>query len=158
MSYQNIDATLSAADAQVVKDALATIVTKLPFLVTLTNEERKALFKTGSNRLSLVEDAANTVQNFPDILPASFDKAGFLRDFDLFKALTEIKLQFDSVASQIDDTCLALGSETGQQSLQVYKYGQTAANNTPGIKPVIDKLGTHFARTSKAKPAAKPTT
>ena len=50
MSYQNIDATLSAADSQAVTDAVNVIKQKLSFLVTLSNEERKSLFKTGANR------------------------------------------------------------------------------------------------------------
>ena len=54
MPYQNISATLSAADIQAVKDAISAIEAKPPFRVTLTNDERKSLFKTGSSRLSLV--------------------------------------------------------------------------------------------------------
>jgi len=73
MPYQNIDATLSAADLQAVKDALATIVQKLPFLVTLTNEERKGLFKTGASQVD------STGTDSPDaVAPSLIDlpKAG----------------------------------------------------------------------------------
>jgi len=44
MPYQNINATLSTADLQAIKDAFSTILEKLPFLVNLTAEERKATF------------------------------------------------------------------------------------------------------------------
>ena len=40
MTYQNISAEVTAADLQVIKDALATIRQKLPFLVNLTQAER----------------------------------------------------------------------------------------------------------------------
>lgn len=36
MPYQNINAVVSAADVQAVKDAFVLILSKLPFLVALT--------------------------------------------------------------------------------------------------------------------------
>ena len=47
MPYQNINAAISPADVQAVKDSFATILAKLPFLVNLTPNERKGLLKTG---------------------------------------------------------------------------------------------------------------
>ncbi|WP_373525455.1 hypothetical protein [Nostoc sp.] len=47
MSYQNITASLSPADIQEIKAAFEIIQTKLPFLVTLSVEERRNLFKMG---------------------------------------------------------------------------------------------------------------
>lgn len=154
MSYQNIDATLSAADAQAVTDALNTIKEKLSFRVTLSNEERKSLFKTGASRLSLVVDAAAIVQNFANIFPSTFDTAALLRDVALFQKLNEIKLQIDSLASQVDDTCVALGSEAAQQALQVYDYGKAAQDTVPGLRPLVEQLGQHFERSRK--PASAP--
>ena len=52
MPYQNIEATVPAVDVQAIKDAVATILTKLPFLVNLTTEQRKVIFKTGPDSLS----------------------------------------------------------------------------------------------------------
>lgn len=154
MSYQNIDATISAADVTAVNDAITTIIQKLPFLVSLTNDERKSLFKTGANRLSLVVDAAAIAQGFPNIFPAAFDTAAFLRDMALFQTLNELKLKIDSLASQVDDTCVALGSEAGQQALQVYDYGKAAQDTVPGLRPLVEQLGQHFERSRK--PAAAP--
>lgn len=156
MSYQNIDATISAADVTAVNDAITTIIQKLPFLVSLTNDERRSLFKTGANRLSLVVDAAAIAQGFPNIFPAAFDTAAFLRDMALFQTLNELKLKIDSLASQVDDTCVALGSEAGQQALQVYNYGKAAQDTVPGLKPLVERLGQHFQRSSKATPATPP--
>jgi hypothetical protein len=158
MPYQNISATLSAADIQAVKDAISAIEAKLPFRVTLTNDERKSLFKTGSSRLSLVADAAAIAQNHPNIFPAAFDTAEFLRDFTLFQQLTELKLAVDSLASQVDDTCLALGSEAAKAALQVKDYAEAAEDTVPGLKPLVEKLAQHFERSGKTAPATPPTT
>jgi hypothetical protein len=156
MSYQNIDATLSAANITAIKDAIATITQNLPFLVSLTNDERKSLFKTGASRLSLIVDAAAIVQNFPDIFPAAFDKEAFLRDVVLFQQLSELKLQIDSLASQVDDTCVALGSESAKEALQVKDYGEAAQDRVPGLRPLLEKLGQHFERSRKAPAPPEP--
>ena len=71
MPYQNIDTTLSAADLQAVKDAFATIIEKLPFLINLTVDERKSTFKAGPNSLSFLQNALTSAQNNPNVLPAS---------------------------------------------------------------------------------------
>lgn len=57
MPTQNIDATLAAADMQAVKDAFATVLTKLPFLVNLTGPEIKSIVKIGPDSLSFVQTA-----------------------------------------------------------------------------------------------------
>lgn len=134
MGYQNIDAVISPADLQAVRDAFATILQKLPFLVTLTAEERRRLFKAGPNSLAFVENALTAAKDHPTILPASFDSAGVKKDVELFAVLTELNSLAASVASQIDDTRMAVGSEAIQEGSQVYKYVQAGAKTTPGLK------------------------
>lgn len=151
MAYQNIDASLSVADIQAVKDAFATILTKLPFLVNLTADDRKKVFKTGPDRLSFVKNAVTGAQGNPDIFPASFSVTAFQRDVDLFDVLTELGTMASSVASQIDDTRLAVGGEAMQEATQVYNYVKEAAKTTPGLKPLADQLAEQFQRASKPK-------
>lgn len=157
MPYQNIDASVSAADVKAIKDAFAVVLEKLPFLVTLTAEERKSTFKTGPDRLSFVTTCATAAEANPTIFPASFDTAAFQKDVALFAVLTELGALVDSIASQIDDTRVAVGGEAMQQSSLVYKYVQTAAKTMPGLKPLTEQLGQQFQKAGKAKePPAKP--
>lgn len=156
MPYQNINATLSETDAQAIKDAFATVKQKLPFLVNLTPEERRAIFKTGPDSLSFVQNALSAAQNNPAIFPASFNTADFQKDVDLFAALTELSTMSDGTTSQIDDTRLAVGGEAMQQAIQVYNYVREAAKNTPGLKPIADQLSERFQRAGKPKETPKP--
>ena len=157
MPYQNIDASVSAADLQAVKDAFDTIKQKLPFLVNLTADERQATFKTGPDRVSFVQNSLTAAQGHPEIFPASFSTPGFQKDVDLFAVLTELGTLAESVTSQIDDTRLAVGGESMRQATQVYNYVKEAAKNTPGLKPLADQLGEQFQRASKPKAAPGPT-
>ncbi|SRR6266536_3137960 len=154
MPYQNIDATLSASDIQAVKDAFAQVLAKLPFLVSLTVDERKSTFKAGPNSLSFVENALTAAQGNPTVLPGSFGTPAFQKDVELFAVLTELGTLAESVSSQIDDTRLAVGGEAMQQASQVYNYIKAAAKTTPGLRPIADQLGERFQRASKPKPDA----
>lgn len=156
MPYQNINATLSDADVQAIKDALATVREKLPFLVNLTPDERKQIFKAGPDRISFVQNALAAVQNNPSIFPASFNVTEFQKDAELFNAMTELCTLTSSIFSQLDDTRLALGGETMRGATQAYNYIKEAARNTPGLKPVADQLGEQFQKAGKAKETQKP--
>jgi hypothetical protein len=148
MSYQNISATVAEADVQAVKAALATIRQKLPFLVSLTSDERKSIFKTGPNSLSFVQNAAQAAQNNPDIFPKSFNVAEFVSDVALFAVLTDLGTAVGQLVSEIDDTRMAVGGEAMKEATQAYNYVKTAAATTPGLKPVADQLGQRFQKAS----------
>jgi hypothetical protein len=155
MAYQNISATVVQADIDAIKAAFTTINAKLPFLVTLSKEERKGLVKLGPKSADFVQDASMAVTNFPNILPASFDKVEYAKDTALFKLLTDLKIQMDSLRDKLNNTYLAVGNEAMTASLEVYAYVQTAKSRTPGLESLADKLKDRFrsqGRRKKDKP------
>lgn len=154
MPYQNISVTVPDADVLAVKAAIATIQQKLPFLVNLTTDERKAIFKTGPNSLSFVQNALQAAQNNPDIFPKNFDVAEFASDVSLFAVLTDITTAIAQLASSVDDTRLAVGGEAMKEATQVYNYVKAAAAITPGLKPVADQLAQRFQKSNNTTPPA----
>ncbi|WP_133512629.1 hypothetical protein [Candidatus Thiosymbion oneisti] len=156
MSYQNIDASLSPAEVKAIKDAFGIVLKKLPFLVNMTPHERKIVFKTGPDSVSFVQNALDAAQDHPSILPGSFSTKGFEKDVDLFTTLTELGTLAESVASQIDDTRLAVGSEAMREATEVYNYVKAAAKTTPGLKPIAEQLGERFKGASKKKQPDHP--
>jgi len=156
MTFPNIDASVSAADLQAIKDAFSTIKQKLPFLVNLTNEERKTIVKTGSDSLTFVTKALSGAQANPNIFPGSFDRAAFQRDVDLFAVLTELTTLANQVAEQIDDTRMAVGGEAFRQATQTYDYVKTAAKTEPGLKGLADELGERFKKGGSGGGAPTP--
>ncbi|MEH2201317.1 hypothetical protein [Nostoc sp.] len=152
MAYQNITASLSPEDVQEIKAAFATIQAKMPFLVTLSAEERRNLFKMGDKRLAFVNTSLIAAQSNKDILPASFDVEEFVRDYQLAATLTEVLIGLRQLTEQVDDTLMAVGSEAMGSSLTVYDYVKTAAKKTPGLKSLAEQLGERF-KAIKKKPA-----
>ncbi|XHX77080.1 MAG: hypothetical protein RBJ76_21970 [Stenomitos frigidus ULC029] len=144
MPYQNISAKLTDADVQEIKEALATIEAKLPFLVNLTAEERRKLFKMGNKSLTFVSNSLTAAQSNRDILPASFNVDEFARDYQLATTLTNIHLGLQQLTEKVDDTLMAVNSEAMSSSLTVYDYVKTAAKKTPGLKAIAEQLGERF--------------
>jgi hypothetical protein len=151
MTTQNINATLSPSDFAAIKDALASIKAKLPFLVNLTLEERKGTFKAGPDSLSFLENALAAAKGYPAAFPADFSSEPLEIDLELFSVMTEVNTLLASLASAVDDTRVAIGGEAMQTAMQVYDYLKAASRITPGLKPVADQLGARFQKTRKAK-------
>jgi len=159
MLYQDLNVTLSDADRQAIKQAIATIQQKLPFLITLSADERKRLYKMGDKRLAFVQNSLNVAQSNRNILPASFDLDGFSNDYHLSADLTELLMLLNQLTEQVDDTLMAVSSEAMSSSLTVYDYVKTAAKKTPGLKAIAEQLGSLFKaiRTKAAKPTSTAT-
>jgi hypothetical protein len=144
MPYQNISATLTDTDLQQIKDALAIVQDKLPFLITLTAEERRRLVKMGDKSLAFVSNSLTAARANRDILPASFDLDEFSRDYHLVASLTELMFSLRQLSEQVDDTLIAVGSEAMSSSLNVYDYVKMAAKKRPGLKAIAEQLGERF--------------
>jgi hypothetical protein len=154
MAYQNINASISPEDIQEIKAALQTVQKKLPFLITLTTEERRKLVKMGDKSLAFVNNSVAAAQSNRDILPPSFGLEELVRDYQLTTTLTELLTSMRQLTEQVDDTLLAVGSDAMSSSLTVYDYVKTAAKKTPGLKTIAEQLGERFkairGRTPKA--------
>ncbi|MEH2261795.1 hypothetical protein [Nostoc sp.] len=144
MAYQNIAATLSPQDIQEIKAALQTVQKKMPFLITLSTEERRKLLKMGDKSLAFVNNSVTAAQSNREILPPTFDVEELVRDYQLATALAELLMSVQQLAEQVDDTLMAVGSEAMTSSLTVYDYVKTALKKTPGLKTVAEQLGERF--------------
>ncbi|MEH2081848.1 MAG: hypothetical protein V7K89_18250 [Nostoc sp.] len=156
MSYQNIAATLSPQDIQEIKAALQTVQKKLPFLITLSTEERRKLVKMGDKSLAFVNNSITAAQSNREILPATFDVEELVQDYQLAATLTELLISMQQLTEQVDDTLMAVGSEAMTSSLTVYDYVKTASKKTPGLKTVAEQLGERFKAIGKGKSAKTP--
>lgn len=146
MAIQNISYVLPDADVQEIKAAFQTIRTKLPFLINLSDDESKSLFRLGPKSADFTIDARDTANNFPQILPSTFQKVELVNDSTLFSQMGEIKLLSDSLSEQIKDTYDAVGAEAMSAALEVYAYVQVNENKVPGLKSVAEKLRERFKK------------
>jgi hypothetical protein len=153
MTTNRISATLAQQDREAVMTAIATIKAKLPFLIDLTMEERKALPKMGDKSLAFVSKALEVATQNPDFLPRSFDLEEMRRDVELFEAMYPVVMALAQLQELMDDTYMAVGSEAYAAALAVYNYAK-ASGQGGGLEVVVEQLGQRFARRSrKEKPS-----
>lgn len=159
MPYQNISASLSDTDLAAILESLATLESKLPFLVSLTADERNKRVKLGDKSLAFVENCLAVATQNPDILPSSFSKAEFEKDILLTRQLNKVLLPLQQACEKVADTQAVVGSEAMQAALLVYEYAKSAQRYNPGMKTVVEQLGQRFKqagqRTAKATPPSE---
>jgi hypothetical protein len=148
MATNKVTAKLSAADREAVMEAISTIRQKLPFLIDLSMEERKALPKLGDKSRAFVSKALEIAAQNPDFLPRSFDLDEMRRDMELFEALYPVLLSLTQLQELVDDTSVAVGSEAYAAGLLVYNYAK-ASGKGAGLDSMVDDLGRRFARKAK---------
>jgi hypothetical protein len=153
---QRISASLTTSDRAEVLAAMTTIKDKLPFLLSLTTDQRKALPKMGDRNVPFVKKALEAAIQNPDFLPRSFDIDEMRKDVELFEAMYPLVVAFSQMQELLNDTYMTVGSEAYSAALQVYNYAK-ASSSEAGLSSVVDELGQRFARKAKksqSQPAA----
>ena len=157
MPDNRISATLSQADQQAVLSAINTIREKLPFLIDLSLEERKALPRLGDKSRGFVSQALEVASQNTDILPRSFDVDEMRKDVDLLNVLSPVLLALAQLNELVEDTYIEVGSEAYTAALAVYQYAR-AAGKGAALDGALDTLSQRFARKSHSATPGTPTT
>jgi len=149
MTDNRVSASLSKEDLDAVMNAIATIKSKLPFLIDLTPEESKALPRLGDKSRAFTSKAVEIATQNPDFLPRSFNLEEAQQDLELFEALYPITIALAQLSELLSDTTAAAGSEAYAAARLIYSYAK-ASNLGTGLEPLIDDLGKRFKKSRKA--------
>ena len=155
MAQQNlVSASLSAeAKAEIVKD-LAEIKKRLGFLTSLGKKEVKTLFKAGNGYAPLLDKAYQTVSDNPDIMPRVFSLEEFRKDYQLYKDLAPIASQIEQLSDSLQNTMIALASDTMMETLEIYQAVKANKNKVPGLDTVAEDMSVFFAKQRAKAPSA----
>jgi len=159
MPYSNISASLSDADRDKILAYLTDAWKLLPFLVNLTNDEKKNLPKMGDKSVAFVEKSLDYSESTPKLVPPFLDVTELRKDVDLVKQLNPIYNLLSQLFDALDGTYTVLGSEAMVASLSFYHTARDASKkNVPGSKAIYDDLKKRFpGRTpGKAVPPTPP--
>ena len=153
MSNQNkVSAQLVGQTVTEILAAFATIKTKLPFLISLTDDERAHLPHIGDKSAEILNQTLNFVTQFPEALPANFNITEFQKDGALFHPLETVAMASAQNDQLIQDTRLALRSDLLLAILDVYAFAK-ANNRTGAYDPYVNYMKAHFAKPRLPKPA-----
>jgi hypothetical protein len=147
-----VSASLGAQERQEILQAIALIKDKLPFLLSLTTEERKAMPKMGDRNMPFVKKALEAATQNPDFLPRAFEVEELRKDIELFEALYPLVIAFSQLQDALHDTYITVGSEAYSASLKIYNYAKVNVDMA-GVQRWVDEMGERFARANKKVPA-----
>jgi len=156
MPNPNISAAITPAQKATIKANIAAIAALLPFLVNLTPQQRKRLFKMGPKSVSYAQLALQIAQNNPGILPANFDVNEYAKDVALTIDLLDIDTVVKPLAEGISDTSVAVGSEVMAQSNRVYDIVKVAAKGDSNMDALRKQLAERYKNQGGKKKPPTP--
>jgi hypothetical protein len=149
-----VSVTATAVQVTAVKAAFQTILTNLPFLVGLTDDERKTLTSIDVSNKAFTEDAINAGVNNATLIPSYISVANMQSDLTLFTQLDELSGIANQLCERIEDTKMLAGSEAYGSALAMYKiFGSAADAGVPGADSIVDQLKKRFPGNTSTAPA-----
>jgi hypothetical protein len=151
-----ISAVLTAQDITDILAAITTIQGKLPFLLSLTAQQRKELPKMGDKSAAFDEKCYTYMTSNPEFLPGFVELDEVNKDRALREQIVQFYPQLSALYETVDDTLMVLGSELWMADLAYYQSTREAARrNRPGAESIYANLRERFpgaAQTAKPTP------
>ena len=150
MSLNNsqIDITLTAEQIAAIVAAMDTLETALPFLVSLTADDRQRLFKLGTRSEGFVAEALSAAQQHSDYVPASVSIVQLQRDIGLRQALLPIVQRARLIYTKLNDTWMLAGADAMQSATAIYRV--LRAQRGEGLDVTLNVLKQRFEKSSSA--------
>ncbi|MCX7006945.1 MAG: hypothetical protein NTY53_06805 [Kiritimatiellaeota bacterium] len=147
MSDNNrISAVLADADKASILTKLGEIRALLPFLVSLTPDERKKLPKLGDKTSGFDEKCRDYMTQHPELVPSFVDMDEFNKDTTLLERVRELRRLVGTLSQDLSDTELLLGHEVYDVERAYYGNLELAAKrDTPDAQTIYDDLNARFA-------------
>lgn len=149
---EKIDASMNDAKLRYLFGVLHQIRTQLPFLITLTPEERKKLYRKGENQFTYIKKTVHYARTHSYHNPKFVD----INDLEMRMETAErMKMLTDKAAElfeSINDTTHLMYQELYETSRLLYmNYRMIAKTDNKIMGEVIEDLKQHFPRTGKKK-------
>lgn len=149
MIPNQIDVDFSSDELQAAMKALEAVRNALPFLIGLTEKERRRLSRIGRKSQAFTYQALNVAAQHPELMPRYLDVDGAVRDMRLFASLNSVLQAISELEQMVKDTQAVAGSEAYAAARKAYmsvkKDGQSV-----GLGEVIDSLSEYFERSRSA--------
>lgn len=142
---------IPSADLKAIQDAIKVLQDKLgPYLISLTQDERRGLTKMGEASRPFAEKVMEYVVTNPEFLPPFSDVAEMQKDWKAIGELGPVFNALNQLESNLDDTLMEAGSEVMEQANMYYNSVKSAVRaSIPNAKPIYDDLKVRYERRSR---------
>lgn len=138
-----------------IKAKIAELVAEMPFLIDLTQDEKKSLPKFGDRSVAFVNKTLEIAQQNPGVLPRSFDVNEMQKDVKLYSQLFSLTQILHVLMDKMEDTLLLAGVEAYSSALLAYRNFKANSELMDGADHILDELGRRFVQknTTEVQPA-----
>src|ERR1041384_7847357 len=116
-----VSASIAAADVTTITGAVTTIQTKLPFLIGLSDDDRKSMLKMGEKSEGTHSKCLGYMASNPEFLPGFVNKSEIDKDEALRKSIMQFYPQLSTLFRSMDDTLMVVNSELWMADLAYYQ-------------------------------------
>ena len=150
MSVNNsqIDVTLTTEQEAAIVAAMDTLELALPFLVSLTIDDRQRLFKLGTRSEGFVAEALSAALQHPEYVPSALAIVELQRDIALRQTLLPILQRARLLYTKLNDTWMLAGADAMQAATAIYRV--LRAQRGEGLDVTVSVLKQRFERSSSA--------
>ena len=141
------------ADILAVKAALQTVGNILnPYLIALTEKERRRMLKMGEATEPFVSRVMDYVVSNPQFLNPFTDVPEMQKDWKAIVQLLPVLRVMDQLCSNLNDTLMQAGKEVLEPSLGYYNAVKMGVRmNVPDAKPIYEELRKRWEKKPKPK-------
>jgi hypothetical protein len=140
-----VSVKLSVEDKAAIKAAFQTVNDKMPFLINLTDTQRKDGLKLGDKTVSFLDKFSSYSQTNPEFIPTYLDLSEFSKDYALIDDLNELLKIASPLVQKIQDTLSEAGMEALAAALIYYNLVKAAAKNgVPNAQSIYDDMKKRF--------------
>ncbi len=145
MSENRISMELATELVDQIKGLIDQMEEKLPFLISLTSDERNSFPKLSRENELFVEETIRAAQTHKDVLPSYIHTNEMAKDLELHQQLGRIMVRLNYLHEKVKDTMHIAGSEALATALVTNNMFQIAAKmGVEGMDSVSAKLSELF--------------
>ncbi|MDX9882059.1 MAG: hypothetical protein RBS73_08320 [Prolixibacteraceae bacterium] len=143
-----VDKQLSDEEKTEILQLIATLRGKMPFLIKLSNDERKTMVFMDDGRKPFANKSFDYAARNSELSPGAEMVASGARDLNLFSFLSVAESELGQLYEMVRDTKQAAGSEAFEVARFIYKKAKMALEmGMPGMQTIVDDLGKLFKST-----------
>jgi hypothetical protein len=151
-----IEASIVQTDLDLIIGNISAMRTQMPFLIKLSDADRKSMQMLDDGRKPFSEKAYKFASLIEAISPGADLIESGKKDLDLYSALSTVENELQQMVEMVRDTKQLAGAETFEIARFIYMKAKMAEKmREPGMKTVVDELGKLYRQEPVIPPKPK---
>lgn len=146
-----IDVVLTPEILDQILQGISTLRTQMPFLIKLSDTDRKSLQMMDDGRKPFTEKAFDFASRNNAVNPGDELIEAGKNDLSLYSTLLSVEKELMQIIEMVRDTRQLAGAESYEVARFVYMKAKMAVKmKVPGIQTLVDELGKLYKQSSAA--------